>query len=368
MRSNGRSARTALLSCFLALVLTGHAFGQAGTASVTGEVRDQQAAVIPGATVTLVHQATGAERVATTDRNGIYRFVALPPGVYSLKVELQGFNTEVRDDLRLAVDTASAVESVVLKIGSVQQAVEVKAQAARMNTVDGSLGNVIEGRQMLALPLEARNPVNLLSLQAGAVFLPSRGVDDPRSGAISGARSDQSNVTLDGVDVNDAELGTAYTTVLRMPLDAVGEFRVTTSGFGADQGRSSGARISLVTKTGTNAFRGAAYGVVRNTATSSNEYFLKLSQLQAGEPSRPPKLDKRIGGAALGGPVRKNQVFFYANYEQLRESSEIPVTRRVPSAALRDGILQYQCADAGACPGGRVVGFSGRSYAIDPGY
>jgi len=341
------------------------AWGQAGTSSVIGLVRDQQAAAVPGATVTLVEAATKAERSTVTDRSGNWRFLALPPGTYSVKVELEGFRTAVRGGLQLSVDTATTLEPIALSVGALSETVEVRAQALVVNTTDASLGNVITTRQIMALPLEARNPVGLMSLQPGVVFLPS---GQQRSGASSGARGDQSNVTLDGVDVNDPELGTAFTTVLRMPLDAIQEFRVTTSNYGADQGRSSGGQVSLITKTGTNEFHAAGYGVIRNTATSSNEYFLKLTQLQAGEPSKAPKLDKQIFGGALGGPVKKNRLFFYANYEQLRESSESPVTRAVPSGTLRDGILQYTCAEPGACPGGSVRGVSGASHPIQPGY
>ena len=343
---------------------SGRVLGQVGTAALTGEVRDQQSAAIPGATVTLVHAGTGAERTATTDRTGTYRFLALSAGTYYLKVSLQGFETERREGVPAAVDTTTRLEPITLAVRGLSEAVEVHGSAAS-GTVNAAMGNVIGKRQILALPLEARNPAGLMSLQPGAVFLPT---GDPRSGAVSGARSDQSNVTLDGVDVNDPELGTAYTSVLRMPLDAIAEFRVTTSNFGAEQGRSSGGQISLVTQGGSNAFHGAAYGMIRNTATSSNEYFLKLTQLGAGEPSVPPTLDKQIYGAALGGPVKKNRTFFYAHYEQLRELSESPVTRSVPSNTLRDGIVVYQCADPAACPGGTVRGVTGAPHQVEPGY
>ena len=349
---------------FMAASDRGPVLAQIGTASITGELRDPQAAAIAGATVTIVHLATRAERVMTTDRTGTYQFLALLPGTYSLRVELQGFAPKTRDSVVASVDTTTRIEPIVLAVGGVAEVVEVRASAAA-GTVDAALGNVIESRQILVLPLEARNPAGLMSLQPGAVFLPT---GDPRSGAVSGARSDQSNVTLDGMDVNDPEFGFAYTTVLRMPLDAIAEFRVTTVNYGAEMGRSSGGQISLVSKTGSNAFHGSGYGLIRNTATSTNEYFLELTQLLAGEPSKPPKLDKQIYGASLGGPVRKNRLFFFANYEVLHESSESPVLRNVPSDTLRDGVLVYQCAVAVACPGGTVRGLTGASHQIQAGY
>ena len=136
---------------------------------------------------------------------------------------------------------------------------------------------------------------------------------------MSGARADQSTVTLDGIDVNDADRQTAFTSVLRVTLDSVQEFRVTTSNYGADAGRSSGAQVSLVTRSGTNNFSGPAYYVNRNTAFSSNEYFLKLSQLAEGQPSKAPKLDKNIFGGSLGGPIHKDKLFFFGNFEGLNE-------------------------------------------------
>jgi Carboxypeptidase regulatory-like domain len=143
--------------------------GQVGTSSVSGEVRDQQAAAIPGATVTLLHTATGAERVVTTDRTGTYRFLALQPGTYQLKVELQGFAPVSRDRVVAAVDTATRLEPIVLAVGGLSEVVEVQASAA-VGTVDAALGNVIENRQILALPLA---PTNSRANPAARVRRPS---------------------------------------------------------------------------------------------------------------------------------------------------------------------------------------------------
>jgi len=230
-----------------------------------------------------------------------------------------------------------------------------------MNTTDASLGNVISGNQVRALPLEGRNVVGLLSLQPGATYLPNSSEVDNRNGAVSGARGDQANITLDGVDANDPEFGTAYTAALRTTLDSLEEFRVTTSNYGADSGRSSSAQVSLVTKGGTNLFHGAGYTALRNTSTSSNEYFNKLAGLAV------PKLDKQIYGGSLGGPIKKDKLFFFFNYERLKEDSEATAERSVPSETMRDGILVYQCRNAGDCPATSVTGFSA-SHAIPAGF
>jgi hypothetical protein len=142
-----------------------------------------------------------------------------------------------------------------------------------------------------------------------------------------------------------------------MTQEALQEFRVSTTNYGAETGRSSGPQVSLVTKSGTNDLRGSGYWLMRRTATSSNEYFLKLAQVNAGQESVTPKLDKDIWGGSVGGPVKRNKMFFFFNYERLKENSETPVVRSVPSDSFRDGVLVYQCAVASACPGGSVNGF-----------
>ncbi len=221
--------------------------------------------------------------------------------------------------------------------------------------------------------IEAQNVVQLLSLQPGAVFIPQMpsqaggDEEDPRYGAVSGARADQQSVTLDGIDVNDPQNQTAYTSAVRITQEALQEFHVSTANYNADMGRSSGPQVSLVTRSGTNRFDGSAYWTFRRTKTSSNEYFLKLSQLGSGNPSTAPKLDKDIIGGSVGGPIRSNRLFFFANLENLREQSETPVMRAVPSNSFRDGVLMYQCASTAACPGGSVRGFNG-THAVPGGW
>jgi len=358
-----RPAWLAAAATFVVMLFAAEiAWAQAGTAAVFGDVKDQQGAAMPGATVTLTSSSTHAVRTAITNDLGGYRFVALAPGLYTLKVELTGFRTAVFDKLELTVDTNTR-QDVGLAVGQLSETVEVSGVSSIINTTDASLGNTMTARQIQQLPLEARNPVGLLSLQAGATYLPT---GDARSGSVSGARSDQSNVTLDGVDVNDPQWGYAYNTVLRVTLESLQEFRVSTSNYSADMGRSSAAQVSLVTKGGTNQFRGALYGGHRDTAWSSNEYFLKLTQAQSGQPNQPPKLNKHSFGGALGGPIRRDRLFFFGNYEGLRELSEDPVTRAVPSETLRDGVLVYVCAVPASCPGGTVRGFTD-SHAIAAG-
>jgi hypothetical protein len=352
------------------------AVAQTATTSLQGQVADPQGAAIAGAKVVLTNAGTGASRSDATSATGGYLFASLPPGSYQLRIEAPGFRTYLQENLRLMVDSPMRL-NVSLTIGATQEVVEVTAAAERLNTIDASVGNAFAESQIKQLPLEARNVVGLLSLQPGTVFLPIDSTkdttNDPRSGSISGGHADQTNVTMDGVDVNDSENGYAYTSVLRATLDSVQEFRVTTTNYGAEQGRSSGAQVSLVTKSGTNTPHGALYWYHRNTAFSSNEFFNKLSQYQDAEQfgtpvhNVPPKLQKHIYGASFGFAPIKDRLFLFGNFENLRLSAQQAVERYVPSSTMRDGILVYPCANAADCPGGTVQGFTA-SHPIPSGW
>jgi hypothetical protein len=349
-----------LVSVFL--LLLAHAWAQSSTTSIRGTVTDKSGAAIANAKVTLSNPERAIERTVNSNETGEYEFQQVPPGAYSLNVEAQGFRTSQQKGIQLLVNTPATL-NVAMDIGTATETVEVSAEGTVVNTTDASLGNAFGERQVKELPLEGRNVPDLLSLQAGVAYTGNRSdIDknvDTRSGAVNGAHSDQSNITLDGVDVNDQVNGYAFTSVLPVSLDSVQEFRVTTSNYNADQGRSSGAQVSLVTKSGTNNFHGSVYEYHRNTITSANDWFIKQSQVASGEPNAPPKLIRNIFGASLGGPIWKNRLFFFANYEGYRQREEASVLRIVPSASMRDGVIIYQCASAGACPATTVTGNTG---------
>jgi hypothetical protein len=160
---------------------------------------------------------------------------------------------------------------------------------------------------------------------------------DSRSGSSVGARSDQNNSTLDGVDNNDQVRGYAFTGVLRSTLDSVQEFRVTTAGLNAETGRSSGAQINILTKSGTNQFHGSVYGRTRNLITPANDWFNKQAELAEGLPNLPGSLDRNGYGASLGGPIKKNKLFFFTTYEGEKTDENQQMTMIVPTASLRRG-------------------------------
>jgi hypothetical protein len=353
-----RSGVTAGVVLVLLLAVTRLASAQAGAATLTGTVKDSLGAVLPGATITITNTATGATRTTVSNESGAYNLPGLPPGTYTLKIELSGFRTYQHENVLLHVDSVTRTDAE-MALGGVTETVIVNEATPILNTSDASIGQTMSRETIARLPVEAQNVVHLLSLQPGAVFIPTTNAatTDPRYGSVAGARADQQNVTLDGVDVNDPQLQTAYTSAVRMTQEALQEFRVSTSNYGAEAGRSSGPQVSLVTRSGTNQFNGSGYWFTRRTATSSNEYFLKLAQVLAGQESQAPKLDKDIFGGSVGGPVKRSKMFFFGNYEKLRSNSETPVVRGVPSDSFRDGVLVYQCATPSACPGGGVSGF-----------
>jgi hypothetical protein len=352
-------------------------FAQTGTTSLHGAVVDASGAAVASAKVTLINDAQATKRETSTNAVGEYEFIALSPGTYTLRVESAGFRKYEQLNLQLLVNSP-ATSNVKLEIGTSIQSVEVSAKSETLNTTDASLGNAFDENQIKQLPIDGRNVPDLLSLQPGVAYTGNR-TDinqdvDTRSGAVNGARSDQSNITLDGVDVNTDTKGYAFQSVLPITPDSVQEFRVTTSNYNADEGRSSGAQVSLVTKSGTNDFHGALYEYLRNTITSANDYFVKLSQLASGDPNEAPTLIRNNFGVALGGPILKNRLFFFTNFEAEREAEQQSVVRVVPSAAMRDGVITYLCQtnpdgslDTVDCPGGPVAGLTG-SHTIQPGY
>jgi hypothetical protein len=359
----------------LFLFIASVAWGQTGTSSLRGVVLDNSGAAVVGARITLVNTARALQRTTRSNNSGEYEFPALPPGTYTLTAEKDGFSKYEEKGVQLLVNVASSV-TVKLQVGAVSSQIEVSAAAETINTTDASLGNAFDENQVKQLPLESRNVPDLLSLQAGVLYTGNNpGVDkdvDTRNGAVNGARSDQSNITVDGIAANEKG-GYAFSSVLPVTLDSVQEFRVTTTNYGADEGSSSAAQVALVTKSGTNSFHGSLYEYNRNSFVSANDYFTKTAQLTSDLPNSAPQLNRNIFGASLGGPIIKNRLFLFLNFEGYRDSEASPETRIVPTAAMRDGVIQYYCASDTSgnnlCPVGNTVqGISGASYTAPADY
>jgi len=334
------------------LISAASLFGQA-TTSLRGTVTDSSGAAIAEAVVNLSDPSTGASRKVVTDSKGEYQFLQIMPAKYMMQVEKPGFSTLIQKNIVLEVATPATLDCK-LEVGSVGATISVEADASSINTVDASLGSPFTQTQIRQLPLQTRNVVELLSIQPGVT----------QTGETLGARRDQNNITLDGVDVNDNQnsgistlnglangsnsggtvttnnqVVAGFNSALPIPLDSVQEFRVTVAGQGADQGRSSGGQVSLITKSGTNQFHGSAYEYNRNTFLAANNWFNNRSGIK-----REPLVRNQFG-ASLGGPVIKNRVFFFGNWERRIDASGKTVTDFVPTESLKQGILTFKASD-----------------------
>ena len=306
-------------------------WAQLGASTIRGTITDPSGAAVAGATVTITNLQTNLTRSQGTRTSGTYSFELIPPGEYKVEIAAKGFRKSVVPRVQALVGSIAEV-SQTLQIGEVQTAVvvEVTSSDAQINTQDATLGNNITSNQIIGLPMEARNVIDLLTLQPGVT----------RDGYVAGARSDQSNITLDGVDINESQSNDITGPVLRLNAEATEEFRVNTVNANANAGRSSAAQVNLVTKSGTNNWHGALFEFYRGTLFEANDWFSNNS----GTPRTP--LVRNTFGGALGGPVVKDKVFFFYSYEGRHDATAVPVTRVVPLASLGQGIINYSyCTD-----------------------
>ncbi len=371
-----------LMICSLSFSLPGSA--QTAVTSLHGAVSDSSGALIPGAHVLIRETQTGYKSEHIANDRGEYSFEQIPPGHYTVEATATGFGGQKFDAELLVNQPRSANFKLTVSTGT--ESVEVDATEELMNTSDATMGTPFNNQQIRSLPFEGNNVLDLLSLQAGVLFLgdgkQAAQDGDSRSGAINGARSDQSNLTLDGLDDNDQGRGYSFSGVLRSTRDSVEEFRVVTTNANADSGRSSGAQISLVTKSGTNAIHGSLYEFHRPTNTVANDWFNKSAQLNSGLGNRPPKYLRNTFGVSVGGPVLKNKLFYFATYEGQKIAESVQVNRNVPLASFVAGNLTYvnvdgstttlspsdiatidpKCKGTGSCPLGAGVNPAVQAY------
>jgi hypothetical protein len=346
VRSSGRNFLAGLSLMAAISLLTVSTLLAQSTSSLHGVVTDAQNAIIPGAVVGLNSTTTGLSRQEVTDNTGAYQFLQMMPGEYTLTVAKPGFSTATQQHVVLQVNTPATL-NVQLEVGTTGQTVNVTAEASTISTSDAEMGNAFTEHSIRQLPLDTRNVVELLSLQPGVTS----------NGEVMGSRRDQNNIILDGVDVNDnensgvggqADIGSqqganassqipiaGFNSVLPIPLDSVQEFRVTVAGQGADEGRSSGGQVVLITKSGTNQLHGSAYEYNRNTITAANSWFNNASGVGI------TPLNRNQFGASLGGPVKKDRIFYFFNYERRIDASSAAVVRQVPTENLKQGILTF---------------------------
>lgn len=290
-------------------------FAQTNTTALTGTVSDEQGLRLPGSSVAIVNTTTGAKLTLLTTALGEFNFNQILPGRYEVTIHHDGFADTVQ-----TIDLSIATPEILnarLRIGASSTVVVEADIPSTLNQVDASLGKPFNNVQVQNLPYLANNTLSLLALQPGVVSLDPGNTLDPRAGVINGARQDQSNITLDGVDNNEANYDYAFTGVLRETRDSIEEFRVITSGANADAGRASGAQVSLQTKSGTNDLHGTAYYYYRAPGTASNNWFYKQSELNSHAPNISAKVLENTYGATLGLPIVHNKLFFFGAYEAI---------------------------------------------------
>jgi outer membrane receptor protein involved in Fe transport len=318
--------------CILLVVLAASARAQFDTATVLGTVTDPSGAVVARCNVVLHNTATAEELTAATDDRGEYRFVDVSIGTYELKVTAQGFQAAAAK-FELTVGARQRVD-VQLKVASATSSVTATAEATQLETESSERGQVVNEREIAELPLNGREYSQLVELTAGVVPSPAElGTNyTQREGSfdINGLRSVYNNYLLDGLDNNF--YGTSNqgfsNQVVQLSPDAVAEFQVVTNNMGAEYGRAGGATINVVTRFGTNQLHGRVWEFLRNTNMNAAGFFLPSNG------SKPPLHQNQFGGT-LGGPIKKDKLFFFIDYEGFRQASSSIQTSTLPTAAER---------------------------------
>lgn len=334
----------AFIFALLMLCLSGTAALAQSTSAVTGIVTDPTGAVLNGVNVKLTNPKTGLDLSTQTNDDGVYSFVKVAPGPgHVLTFTAPGFETLVLQDVPLGVGVTET-HNVKMTIGQVSNTVTVTSdQGPTLNTTNATISNVIEERRMKELPIQIRSsPASLLGLQPGVVGNVV-GTGGNRIGSVTGSRADQGNITIDGIDANDQTTGQAFATVGNAPIDAIQEFRAVTTNPGADEGRSSGGQIQLVTKSGTNDFHGSLREFNRTAKTAANSFFNNRSGIAR------PQLTRNQFGGSIGGPIIKDALFFFFDTEWRKDRQGVSYSRIVPLPHLRNGGVAFLNNVAG-CP------------------
>lgn len=316
-------------------------FAQTSTSSITGRIVDSKQAILPGATVTVTNEDTGVSQSQTTTDSGVYAFASLPVGTYTVTVEQAGFKKFQQTHNSLEVGTPLTVDAV-LEVGQVSEVVTVQGGAEQLQTANATIGNVVEQKAIEALPLNGRNPLTLLLLEPGVV---QRSFGGAGSGVhVNGARDRAYNVTIDGIEANESSVPNPVSNLYRINPDNVQEFKVTTNNATAEEGRNSGASISVATRSGTSEFHGTGFFFLRNEALNSNEFFANAQNLAK------PLIRMGQYGFEMGGPIKKNKTFFFGSIQKNRIDFTQPIdqTFGIPSvltAEARNGVFRYFVPD-----------------------
>jgi hypothetical protein len=335
----------------IALLLGTLAYGQADTATIVGTVRDSSGAVIVGGTITVTETDTSTKIVARTDSTGNYVVTPLRIGNYTVAVEAPGFKTETHSGIVLQVQDRLRVD-FTMQVGSVNEAVNVQESVPVIETETSALGDVVASQQITDMPLNGRDYTQLATLTTGVIKITENGggingsttATNGNAGgafAVNGTRGNLNNFMLDGIDNNSNDNAG---NILSTNVDAIQEFKVQTSGYSAEFGRSGGAVINATIKSGTNAFHGTAFEFLRNSALDARGFFAPADQPKA------PFRQNQFGGT-LGGPIRRNKTFFFVDYQGTRIGTSQTDISTVPTPAEIGGNFSTLLAGA---PAGQI--------------
>jgi Carboxypeptidase regulatory-like domain/TonB dependent receptor len=339
-----------LVTCVV-LLMTGLAFAQA-TSTFNGRVLDQGDAVLPGVTVTATNVNTGVVRTTVTNAEGIYFMPGLDPGVYEVKTELAGFATTAQDRVTLAVNSTITID-FTMRLAGVQEALTVTGEAPLIEVTQSKVASSIEATELENLPMITRTVSGMLALLPGAVQIAPHHRSKENVGSVSYGGGSGTNVipTVDGADNRDNQYGGPLMTFTTEGLE---QFQLATSQFTATDGRSAGAALTILTKSGTNIFHGSGFLFARDEALNATDFFTK----QAGAEKVP--FSRQQFGGSLGGPVMRNRLFFFGAAEQVYEDTSIPV----PDSLFNQHEMLVRAVNAGQVPEGLVYRDHPRAGAI----
>lgn len=319
---------------FLLLLYTALTFGQGTTSRVLGIVSDPSGAAVAGATVRLTNEGTNQAFTTKSAENGAYFFEAVQAGSYTLQVEANGFSKFVAKENPVNVGQPTTINAT-LQVGGVTEIVEVSGAAELVQlSSSGNLGNVLTERTIKDLPIvgtRGRNPLDLVLRQPGVVS----GANTGGGIHVNGARDRAWNFTLDGVDSNETSAGGSNLSPIRTNPDGLAEFKVLTGNATAEYGRNSGGQVAMITKSGTNEVHGSAFWFYRTPSLNANEWENNINGIGKRQ------FVQNIPGGSIGGPIVKNKLFYYGNFQLLRARESALTNRTVYTGQARQGIFRY---------------------------
>ncbi len=345
-----------LLGLSLALLLICRiSTAQVATARLEGVVRDPSGAVVPGASVWVVNNRTQARTEISTTSEGLFAFLSLQPGVYTLSVKAAGFSTAEVTNLELTVG-ATAAQNVKLELGKTEERIVVQVAAERVQVTDAQVARAVTLRDIEVLPQVFSTPM-LLSIFSAGVQVNASMIAASR---VNGTRSGSTNSRLDGIDVNDSATPFLLLSNNANNTDSIEEFRIVTSGGKAEYGRNAGGQIELITRSGTNAWHGNAFEYHRNTALNANSFFGNSQDLEQ------PKYIQNTFGASLGGPIRRDRTFIFGNFQGQRNVEEEVRNRLVLTRDAKAGFFRWRPPGSSEIRAFDIVGNDPRHIGIDP--